>query len=149
VTIDTKRLREIAERATPGPWESILSGPVSRQRLVVDDDACKVVDCGVSNANAAFIAAANPQTVLALLDEIDRYAGYDKELAAVGLRTGQMVTAFEAESDSLRSQLAALAAARDEACEIATFEVTNDELDQDREKRVMRRLAELRKVGKP
>ena len=80
--------------------------------------------------------------------EVERYAGYDKELAAVGLRNGEMVAAFE-------SQLAAMTAARDEACEIAeSLRVAVDRSDaweyvhgpQDQNRKV--RIAALRKVGR-
>jgi len=75
-------LRKAAEAATPGPWKTHLV-----------DDTCVVADsvdvattCDSSNversdsynndfermeADAAYIAAANPQAILALLDERD------------------------------------------------------------------------------
>jgi hypothetical protein len=47
----------------------------------------------------------DPRTVIALLDEVEAFAGYDKELAAVGERTGRLVAAFEAERDALRAEV--------------------------------------------
>lgn len=41
-----------------------------------------------------------------LADEALRFPGYDKELGEVGLRTGRLVQAFEAERDQLRAGLA-------------------------------------------
>lgn len=86
---DYKALRELAEKATPGPWREI-----ERCRFTRDDEACGVTsdhktihghtigifqsdaydECShpVSKANAEFISAANPTAVLALLDENER-----------------------------------------------------------------------------
>ena len=75
---DTKELRKLAEAATPGPWnyydDSLSTGrieivalgkTVTRiYRSVPEEDG----------ANAEFIAAANPQTVIALLDTIEAQA---------------------------------------------------------------------------
>lgn len=86
--IDTTTLREIAEAATQGAWvwrEPSQSpqwgdrGPDltgEGDRLVLsavsgDDGANLYVDA----KDAEYITATNPQTVLALLDEIDRLRG--------------------------------------------------------------------------
>ena len=74
MTINTQRLRELAQKATPGHWYSKWP-----------EERCTWVDVGNSRypvaytgycfddaPNAEHIAAANPATVLALLDEIDR-----------------------------------------------------------------------------
>ena len=75
---DTKELRKLAEAATPGPWnyydDSLSTGrieivalgkTVTRiYRSVPEEDG----------ANAEFIAAANPQTIIALLDTIEAQA---------------------------------------------------------------------------
>lgn len=87
----TNDLRKLAEKATPGPWKTHLV-----------DDTCIVADsvnvattCDSSNversdsynndfermeADAAYIAAANPQTSLALLDERDALTARVAEL---------------------------------------------------------------------
>lgn len=64
-------IRDLAEKATPGHWEDVA--------------AC--LECprevGISRQDLAYIAAANPKTVLALLDEVKRLreevARLDKE----------------------------------------------------------------------
>jgi len=89
VTIDTTKLRELAQKATPGPWETcetnetafeILTGEWSAKGdfegtivVHVDDYACfEERPSGItSKANAQYIAAANPAAVLALLDKLD------------------------------------------------------------------------------
>jgi hypothetical protein len=72
--IDTKELRELAQKATPGHWYS--KWPEERCTWVdVGDSRYPVAytgDCFDDAPNAEYIAAANPATVLALLDELDR-----------------------------------------------------------------------------
>lgn len=91
-------LREKAKAATPGPWKDVStpnfdSGLVytSVQPVTVDEDAMKPMAmmngeyhvCRMSHtaaewrfryhrANAAYIAAANPDTILGLLDRLER-----------------------------------------------------------------------------
>lgn len=88
-TPDLDALRELAEKATPGGWrvgfnDGSGKGEGSEGCWVstVDEDEQTVVrggredwgvPVGVPNAaDARFIAAANPQAILSLLDEIDR-----------------------------------------------------------------------------
>ena len=74
MTIDTQRLRELAQKATPGSWYS--KWPEERCTWVdIGNSRYPVAytgDCFEDAPNAEYIAAANPATVLALLDEIDR-----------------------------------------------------------------------------
>jgi hypothetical protein len=75
--IDTKSLRELAQGATKGPWVSheengfpyvlgpddeLLGGPVT----IADGSE------HLSIADAAYIAAASPDVILGLLDEVER-----------------------------------------------------------------------------
>lgn len=106
-------LRKAAEAATPGPWKTHLV-----------DDTCVVADsvdvattCDSSNversdsynndfermeADAAYIAAANPQAILALLDERDaltaRVAELEKALNAVAGTAEEWCQAVERDS---------------------------------------------------
>lgn len=77
--IDKRALREAAEKATPGRWE-YYPGNTSIEYNVdsMDEDQGSIVyvDSGdftqkQTDLNGAFIAAANPATVLALLDELE------------------------------------------------------------------------------
>lgn len=74
MTIDKQALREAAEKATPGPWE------MEQENIwFTDEEGCTKhlayvqqgddVDDKQDHYNTAFIAAANPATMLALLDE--------------------------------------------------------------------------------
>ena len=72
--IDTTKLRELAQNSTPGPWytsapsEHAVWYDIKDGRYLIADTSCSFTDDG----NAEYIAAANPATVLALLDELDR-----------------------------------------------------------------------------
>ncbi|HBM7603651.1 TPA: ead/Ea22-like family protein [Enterobacter hormaechei subsp. xiangfangensis] len=77
--IDKRALREAAEKATPGRWE-YYPGNTSIEYNVDSMDegqgSIVYVDSGdftkkQTDLNGAFIAAANPATVLALLDELE------------------------------------------------------------------------------
>ncbi|MDU5480646.1 MAG: ead/Ea22-like family protein [Enterobacter sp.] len=81
--IDKQALREAAERATPGDWK------YSTFDCAITDDTSSLavvrMDSGHLNdeqsaLNGAFIAAANPATVLALLDKLEAKDKYISEL---------------------------------------------------------------------
>lgn len=70
---DHAELRRLAKAATPGPWE--YQAPLK----ILAADRTSIVLIALSHAsyredeaNSRLIAAANPKTILALLDEIDR-----------------------------------------------------------------------------
>lgn len=87
---DHAELRRVAEAATPGPWScnrhwAIVGGPIleftngaAQQQIAMACGQSWMRDDELRN-NAEFIAANNPKTVLALLDEID---GLSDELSA-------------------------------------------------------------------
>lgn len=93
MTIDKQALREAAEKATPGPWE------MEQENIwFTDEEGCTKhlayvqqgddVDDKQDHYNTAFIAAANPATMLALLDEnIQLQRGKDAiEAVALAMR---------------------------------------------------------------
>lgn len=76
MTIDTKKLREIAEDATPGPWKATgwQDESFDGNHIIENHDKKIVARTDASDLfenNAAFIAAFDPRTVIAMLDEID------------------------------------------------------------------------------
>lgn len=97
-------LRRVASAATPGPW---LQPIEDEPRLVSDsgggDSLLGIIEktgeaIVMERADADYIAAANPQTVLALLDSIEELEGLAQYAAAMiqyRLDTGRLV----AESD--------------------------------------------------
>lgn len=93
MSLDLKEIRKLAEAATPGPWTTpgglsggehvvdfgippnapfaVLTEPLDLRRSggrYIPGSAICHADDNSSHANAAFIAALNPQTVLRLLD---------------------------------------------------------------------------------
>ncbi|EBF8123783.1 ead/Ea22-like family protein [Salmonella enterica subsp. enterica] len=82
--IDKQALREVAEKATKGPWT--LFSDIDTKTFSIHtprDKRCENVikwggfDCQPNaEANAEFIAAFNPKVALALLDELGSANGY-------------------------------------------------------------------------
>ncbi|MDD8380251.1 ead/Ea22-like family protein [Escherichia coli] len=106
--IDYQALREAAEKATPGPWEYYpgnTSIEYNVDSMVEDQGSIVYVDSGdftqkQTDLNGAFIAAANPATVLALLDERERNLQYikrrDQENEDIALTVGRLRVELEA-----------------------------------------------------
>lgn len=72
---DIKRLKRLAEQATPGPWRVNMKGHSYHEVARVNDLEIappNSVDLSHWTVDAAYIAAASPDVVLALLDEIER-----------------------------------------------------------------------------
>ncbi len=63
--IDLDELERLAKAATPGPWHSTRLGDVSPE-----DEHDPLICEPMSDADAAFIASANPSTILALITEV-------------------------------------------------------------------------------
>lgn len=107
-SIDKRELREAAEKATPGPWEYYpgnTSIEYNVDSMVEDQGSIVYVDSGdftqkQTDLNGAFIAAANPATVLALLDELERNQQYiksrDQENEEIALTVGKLRVELEA-----------------------------------------------------
>lgn len=90
---DLKKLRELAEVATPGPWEVSGTGqqvlkeadvPYGDQRICETNSMASHYPGKTSCwKNIAFIAAANPETVIALIDRIEKLELQLKEASEV------------------------------------------------------------------
>ncbi|HBN1933090.1 TPA: ead/Ea22-like family protein [Escherichia coli] len=123
MTIDYQALREAAEKATCGEWsleygESRFDGD---DALIHREVAGYIPICRIEGAhpesgfdedfqmeqqaNAEFIAAANPATVLALLDERERNQQYiknrDQENEDIALTVGKLRVELEAAENNL------------------------------------------------
>ena len=78
--IDLDELERLAQEATPGPWEMGKSSIMCRSCLhlrgcynIYQEADCTDVthpQAGLDQQDAAYIAAANPQTVLALIKRL-------------------------------------------------------------------------------
>ncbi|HDD9901757.1 TPA: ead/Ea22-like family protein [Escherichia coli] len=117
--IDYQALREAAEKATSGVWsleygeERFDAGDALIHREVVGYlPICRIEGAHPESgfdedfqmeqqANAEFIAAANPATVLALLDELERNQQYikrrDQENEDIALTVGKLRVELDAE----------------------------------------------------
>jgi hypothetical protein len=83
MTTDTKRLRELAEAATPGPWKwSATEGSDASFKITTSDHTL------LGRDDARFIAAANPQAVIALLDQLAAANAEIERLREETLRLG-------------------------------------------------------------
>ena len=99
-------LRRLAEQATPGPWR--VAGESQTGWKIDDGDHGDVTatychGCGgiYTEADAAYIAAANPQAILALLDRLD-------DLETDFRREFSEVRGIVADRDALAVRVAAL-----------------------------------------
>jgi len=86
--INYKRLREVAQAATPGPWivpdleELTQKRAIHRGEVIVEERSPGGIEhiatayCGAYEGhglrNAAYIASASPDVVLGMLDRIER-----------------------------------------------------------------------------
>jgi len=76
--MNTEQLKQAAMAATPGPWlyeTSKRPGSAGNYQLILSEDENSVAECyGTDHedaANGRYIAAANPATILALLECVD------------------------------------------------------------------------------
>ncbi|EAB9989305.1 ead/Ea22-like family protein [Salmonella enterica subsp. enterica serovar Reading] len=86
--IDKQALREVAEKATKGPWK--VFSDIDTKTFSIHtprDKRCENVikwggfDCQPNaEANAEFIAAFNPKVALALLDELEHYKSREERV---------------------------------------------------------------------
>lgn len=78
--LDMKELRRLASAASPGPWRAEDTNGALLSKVVVstfsgsNGSTCVIGACAGPDreANAGLIAAANPTTVLALIDRLER-----------------------------------------------------------------------------
>lgn len=125
--IDYQALREKAEKATCGEWSlEYGSGRFDGDDALIHREAAGYIPiCRIEGAhpesgfdedfqmeqqaNAEFIAAANPATVLALLDELERNQQYikrrDQENEDIALTVGKL--RVELETAKIKTQRAA------------------------------------------
>lgn len=132
MSVDYTKLRTLAEDATPGPWKADgWQREAYNGNYFVRGDGVtteQVADCGDGSTrweeNASYIAAASPDVVLALLDEIERLreradainAIRNEQLAAANADRERLLAKLESSLDTserLDRDLTAMRAARD------------------------------------
>ncbi|HBC6949042.1 TPA: ead/Ea22-like family protein [Escherichia coli] len=98
--IDYQELREAAEKATKGKWAVEFDDEIYSTDGINHEQIAMVFSENESR-DAEFIAAANPATVLALLDERERNQQYikrrDQENEDIALTVGKLRVELEAE----------------------------------------------------
>ena len=75
---DLEALAKLSQEATPGPWESCCGGwdgdKVNYHVSIADGaNRCTCVADDLSEADAAYIAAASPDVVLALIEMLNAH----------------------------------------------------------------------------
>lgn len=104
-------LRSKAEKATPGPWpENYVWGAVRHIARNVDrslfcDDAEDATFNWNRYTDGHYIAAANPATVLALLDEIERMRADDSRRRDIEMLRSDLRLAFDAGARAMRASV--------------------------------------------
>ncbi|EFB9578023.1 ead/Ea22-like family protein [Escherichia coli] len=103
MTIDYQALREAAEKATWGDWDSYKPHRGARGYEV--RLSSQAIAQHVLKNNAEFIAAFNPKVALALLDERERNQQYikrrDQESEEIALTVGKLRVELEAAENNL------------------------------------------------
>ena len=133
--IDKRALREAAERAGQNDWEYVYTSDLSAPgRGYITVGGAEAIYClnkaagGVKQSENVlrYIAAANPATVLALLDELE---AKDKSISFLKDQLAQLANfnpdwdKLEAATDSLREHMEELTAARKRIAELEAREV--------------------------
>ncbi len=89
---DYAYLRALAEKATPGPWEQLAGDygrKIASQPIRVLFGRSPIIarteqEAPKATVDAAYIASASPETIMALLDELEELrAAVDATVAAV------------------------------------------------------------------
>lgn len=139
MTILVQQLRDRALKATPGPWQHerlgiIQGGPmqtyVNGQAMpqLFTSHGADFMEPGDYLANADFVAAANPATVLALLDELDQLKAENQELKSA---KHTLECRFEVSEDTLSTIRGCLRAAEGD---VDQLKAENAELKRDAER---------------
>ena len=71
MSVDLEHLRALATAATPGPWEARPNELIGGTAVYPHDSDREVADF-TSEADARYIAAVDPRTVLNLIHELRR-----------------------------------------------------------------------------
>lgn len=136
--IDKRALREAAERAGQNDWEYVYTSDLSAPgRGYITVGGAEAIYClnkatgGVKQSENVlrYIAAANPATVLALLDELeakDKSIDFLKEQLAQLANFNPDWDKLEAATDSLREHIAKLSSAEKRIAELERKEQHSD-----------------------
>ncbi len=149
--LNKQALREVAEKATKGPWK--VFSDIDTKTFAIHtprDKRCENVikwggfDCQPNaEANAEFIAAFNPKVALALLDEVEsaeHTSAVDHEAACSLVEENEELKRRITEMESKNSNLRTIAHDQNELAIKANLGSINDAVEMDR---LHKRIAEL------
>ncbi|EAC0471072.1 DUF551 domain-containing protein [Salmonella enterica subsp. enterica] len=109
--IDKRALREVAERATPGNWRrtsSLFNGITVTPFSLCGEEV--TLAHTVEKRDAEFIAAANPATMLALLDELEHYKSREERVTKLVLDNSTSWDALYKKLEAAEKRIAELEA---------------------------------------
>ncbi|EDZ9866704.1 ead/Ea22-like family protein [Salmonella enterica subsp. enterica serovar Newport] len=129
--IDKRTLREVAERATKGPWT--LFSDIDTKTFSIHtprDKRCENVikwggfDCQPNaEANAEFIAAFNPKVALALLDELEHYKSREERVTKLVMDNSTSWDALYKKVEAAEKHIAELEARKVNLSKLSVGEV--------------------------
>ncbi|EAC1084479.1 ead/Ea22-like family protein [Salmonella enterica subsp. enterica serovar Newport] len=129
--IDKQALREVAEKATKGPWT--LFSDIDTKTFSIHtprDKRCENVikwggfDCQPNaEANAEFIAAFNPKVALALLDELEHYKSREERVTKLVLDNSASWDALYKKLEAAEKHIAELEARKVNLSKLSVGEV--------------------------
>ncbi|EBO3647251.1 ead/Ea22-like family protein [Salmonella enterica subsp. enterica serovar Javiana] len=129
--IDKQALREVAEKATKGPWT--LFSDIDTKTFSIHtprDKRCENVikwggfDCQPNaEANAEFIAAFNPKVALALLDELEHYKSREERVTKLVLDNSASWDALYKKVEAAEKHIAELEARKVNLSKLSVGEV--------------------------
>ncbi|HCF3885658.1 TPA: ead/Ea22-like family protein [Pseudomonas aeruginosa] len=93
---DHAELRRLAEAATPGPWgrDGFYIHTTRKEGGTTYVETWNTLAGIARKENAEFVATANPKTVVALLDEIDRLKAENEELRGALEQLAEMLNSI-------------------------------------------------------
>ncbi|EAB1494022.1 ead/Ea22-like family protein [Salmonella enterica] len=124
MNIDKRALREVAEKATPGNWRRTSS--LFNGITVTPFSLCgKEVTLAhtVEKRDAEFIAAANPATMLALLDELEHYKSREERVTKLVMDNSASWDALYKKVEAAEKHIAELEARKVNLSKLSVGEV--------------------------
>ncbi|EBZ2755263.1 ead/Ea22-like family protein [Salmonella enterica subsp. enterica serovar Pomona] len=131
MNIDKRALREVAERATKGPWK--VFSDIDTKTFSIHtprDKRCENVikwggfDCQPNaEANAEFIAAFNPKVALALLDELEHYKSREERVTKLVMDNSTSWDALYKKLEAAEKHIAELEARKVNLSKLSVGEV--------------------------
>ncbi|EAR9995650.1 ead/Ea22-like family protein [Salmonella enterica] len=131
MNIDKQALREVAEKATKGPWT--LFSDIDTKTFSIHtprDKRCENVikwggfDCQPNaEANAEFIAAFNPKVALALLDELEHYKSREERVTKLVMDNSASWDALYKKVEAAEKHIAELEARKVNLSKLSVGEV--------------------------